>query len=411
MNDDMELVRDYISRHSEPAFATLVSRYINLVYATAFRQVRDPHLAEEITQATFIIFARKAHTLGPRTILASWLHRTAVFAATDALKSQRRRLQREQKAHMQSEIHPATPDPVWEAIAPLLDRALVQLGEKDRQAVVLHFFEKKNFASVGVALGVSEDTARKRTSRALEKLRKFFARHGVPSSTAVIAGVMAANSAHAAPAVLVKATTTAAMAHGTVSLSTLAFVKGTLKLMAWTKAKTALVTGTVVLLAVGTTSIFVTHELKVKRQEKQLEEISATKKYDAGVWASGMELYARQHHGQYPASLDQLDYSTNLSPGSVFVPGPNRSVIVFKMGDGRTLPYAVTGTNDFEIVLSDAHSRVINPGSTIVLRERQTWRTPEGRWARTYAFADGHREVHVQSDQDFDPWEKRHMNP
>ena len=95
MNDDMELVRDYAARQSEPAFAALVVRYINLVYSTALRQVRDPHLAEEITQAVFFILARKAHTLGADTILPSWLHRTAGFVAADAIKARHRRRERE----------------------------------------------------------------------------------------------------------------------------------------------------------------------------------------------------------------------------------------------------------------------------------------------------------------------------
>jgi DNA-directed RNA polymerase specialized sigma24 family protein len=95
MTDDMDLVREYAARQSEPAFETLVARHVNLVYSSALRQTRDPHLAEEITQAVFIILARKAGSLGAHTILPAWLHRTAVFAAADALKIQRRRAQRE----------------------------------------------------------------------------------------------------------------------------------------------------------------------------------------------------------------------------------------------------------------------------------------------------------------------------
>src|ERR1700752_198142 len=136
MNDDMELVRDYVARRSEQAFETLVSRYVNLVYSAAVRRVRDPHLAEEITQAVFIILARKAGTLAPDTIVPSWLYRTAGFAAADALKIQRRRAQREQEAHVQTQLNEPE-DEAWRQIAPLLDAAIAGLSEKDRHAIVL----------------------------------------------------------------------------------------------------------------------------------------------------------------------------------------------------------------------------------------------------------------------------------
>jgi DNA-directed RNA polymerase specialized sigma24 family protein len=85
MKDDLELLREYAEHQSEPAFATLVSRHINLVYSAAMRQVGDAHLAEEITQATFILLARKSASLGSKIILPGWLYRTACYAARDAV--------------------------------------------------------------------------------------------------------------------------------------------------------------------------------------------------------------------------------------------------------------------------------------------------------------------------------------
>ncbi len=257
-NDDLTLLREYARNHSEEAFSTLVSRYVNLVYSVALRSGRDAHLAEEITQAVFIILARKADSLGDKTILPGWLCRTARYASANALTIQRRRQQREQEAFMQSTLNEAEPTETWNQIAPLLDGALEQLGQKDHDALVLRFFENKTFAEVGVTLGASEDAAKMRVNRALEKLRKFFGRRGVSSTTAIIAGTISANSVQAAPVALAKSVTAVAIAKGAAaSGSTLTLIKGALKIMAWTKAKTAIVIGAGVLLAAGTVAVVV----------------------------------------------------------------------------------------------------------------------------------------------------------
>jgi RNA polymerase sigma factor (sigma-70 family) len=269
MNDDLTLLREYARRNSEEAFAALVSRHVNLVYSVALRQVRDPHLAEEITQAVFIILARKAAALGPKTILSGWLCRTARYASANALKMQQRRQRREQEAHMQAILNEPESE-TWQQIAPLLDGALEKLGQKDHDAVVLRFFEGRNFKEVGVAMGASEDAAKMRVNRALEKLRKFFAKRGVSSTTAIIAGAVSANSVQAAPVALAKSATAVAIVKGSIaSVSTLTLVKEALNLMAWAKAKIAIVVAVSTLLIAG---VGVETAKRLQEQQKRSQE-------------------------------------------------------------------------------------------------------------------------------------------
>lgn len=255
--DDSVLLRQYCEKQSEDAFATLVTRYINLVYSVALRQLGNPQQAQDLTQAVFILLARKASGLRHEKALSSWLFRTAHLVAKNFVRSEMRRRHREEEAYMQSS--PNEPEvETWQQMAPLLDIAVAALGEKDRQAILLRFFQKKSLSEVGAAIGAGEEAAKKRVSRALEKLREFFAKRGVDSTTAIIGENISAHSVQAAPVALAKAVAAVAVAKGvTGSASTLTLVKGALKVMAWTKVKTAIAASAAILLTAGTAAVVV----------------------------------------------------------------------------------------------------------------------------------------------------------
>jgi RNA polymerase sigma factor (sigma-70 family) len=361
-NDDIALLRDYARNNSEEAFATLVARHVNLVYSVALRSVLEPQLAQEITQAVFIILARKADSLTskswlhrwmrrPRrnddeetrrgvaaTSIAGWLCRTARYASANALTIQRRRQQREQEAYMQNSLtgggdaSSPTHEETWNEIAPLLDGALEKLGRKDHDALVLRFFENKNFAEVGAALGASEDAAKMRVSRALEKLRKFFGKRGLALTATAIAGAVSANSVQAAPAGLAKAVTGVAIAKGAVaSVSTLTLIKGALKIMAWTKLKTAAVAVVAIVVATGTATLVIQHQHRPQPKPQSTQVIDpAETDFPKTSWAFAG--YANPQSALLSAiwSLSAGDFEKYLAS---FTPGErDRQLQQFKMG-------------------------------------------------------------------------------
>ena len=248
---DRELLNRFTQNESDQAFALIVERYIHLVHSVALRHTANPHHADEITQAVFIILARRAASLDHRTILSGWLYHTARLTAANFLRSEIRRSKREQESFMQSgPDEPPTPK-IWNEVLPLLDGAMSRLGPADRDALVLRYFENRSLSQVGQALGVGERAAQKRVSRALEKLRRFFAKRGITATTAILATEISTRSVQAAPLELAARITAIAIKGSAAAGSTLTLVKGTLHVMNWLKAKTAVVLGSAALVLAG----------------------------------------------------------------------------------------------------------------------------------------------------------------
>jgi RNA polymerase sigma factor (sigma-70 family) len=199
---DGELLRCYVQDRSETAFEELVRRHINLIYSAALRQVNgDTHLAEDVTQSVFADLARKAAKLTRHPSLTGWLYTSTRFVAANIRRTEQRRHVREQKAHtMNAILSSPGHEPDWTQVRPLLDDAMHQLDEPDREAVLLRHFKGCSYVEIGAHLGLTENTARKRVDRALEKLHDTLTRHGVSSTAMALGGLLTANAVGAAPA-------------------------------------------------------------------------------------------------------------------------------------------------------------------------------------------------------------------
>jgi RNA polymerase sigma factor (sigma-70 family) len=221
MTSDGELLRRYTETNSEEAFSELVGRHLDLVYSAALRQVNgDAHLAQDAAQTVFADLARKAASLAGRPALTGWLYTSAHYAAAKMVRTEQRRHTREQEAHaMRQLLHEPGPNLDWETLRPVLDTAMHELNEADREVILMRYFENRQHAEIGVQIGLSENSARMRVERALEKLRTALSRRGV-TTTAALSAALSANAVTVAPAGLAATITAAAALAGTTIATT-----------------------------------------------------------------------------------------------------------------------------------------------------------------------------------------------
>jgi len=240
--EDRDLIEQYAQRGCETAFTTLVNRYLGLVYSAALRRVGDAQAAQEIAQTVFCLLARKARQLPPDTPLAGWLHQTVGFTAARHWRAESRRRHREQQAASFMISNESAKDTTWDELAPHLDEAVNDLGEPDRTAILLRFFQDKAFPEVGRALGISEDGARMRVNRAVDKLRAALSSRNITCSTAALGVLLLENTMATVPAAAATAIRAAALA-AAKTVGAPSILATILALLAKAKLESAVVAG------------------------------------------------------------------------------------------------------------------------------------------------------------------------
>lgn len=271
MLQDHELLRDYASDASEDAFSEFVRRNLDFVYGVARRRVgNDAFLAQEVCQDVFSMAASKAKELVRHPLLKGWLHTATCYSASRAVRTEQRRKTREHRAHIMQKLNDdAEISRQWMEVRPVIDDVIGRLGDRDREAVLLRFFEGLTFPEIGAALQMSEDAARQRTDRALEKIRILLARRGVTSTSVALGTILLSQPAVAAPAGLASLITTSALASAATGVTA-----GVLSIIGSLSAMSKITVGiTGILLATGSTMAV----LEVRTNRKLVAEINNTK--------------------------------------------------------------------------------------------------------------------------------------
>lgn len=327
MTEDAELLRLYAENRSEAAFAELVQRHLSLVYSTALRQLNgDAHAAQDVAQTVFTSLARKASSLTTHRTLAGWLYLGAHHAATQAVRGERRRHAREQEAHLMQEISSNSEFATdWDRVRPVLDEVMTQLGATDREAVLLRYFERRPYADIGATLRLSEDAARMRVDRALEKLRVLLARRGIASATAALVAALGDQAMVAAPTGLAATVTGTALAGIGAATGITTLTMG----IFMTKPFVSLSLASLAFASVGTTFYFA-------HQARQSASAAANSNQElAAMRAKAAEVEQRAARAEQESTLVKRERAeagakkttpTSISPGAGVVPSPALSL-------------------------------------------------------------------------------------
>lgn len=473
MNEDAELLHRYATEQSEAAFAELIRRHVDLVYSAALRLVNgDTHRAQDVTQQVFAEFARQAKRLVRHPAPVGWLYTTTRRSVLRAIRTEQRRSARELEATAMNELlREAAPEPDWEHLRPVLEDAMHELGEKDRHAVLLRFFQNKSLKEVGMALDLGENAARMRVERALDKLRAVLSRRGIATS-ASLASVISANALQVAPAGLAATLT----ATSTVSAATGTFAF--LKIMTATQLKLGI---SALVVAGAAAALTFQHQAQEKlrgendslrQQLAQLEaesESLSNRLSSAGdsqgltadqlnelmklrgengllrkqLSSAKAQAQAADHSAQSSTAADpaakqrqiqihRMALAKNLAAaamwgfadhhGGQFPTNWEQSASYFdqyergSLNPGDTVPDTMADfsemTNQFELTYQGAMSNLYNAANfhdLIVVREKQPWQGPTGKWMKIYGFADGHSQIQSEPPEGFDAYEQNHM--
>ncbi|HEX3799644.1 MAG TPA: sigma-70 family RNA polymerase sigma factor [Verrucomicrobiae bacterium] len=457
--ESRQLLAEYVRTGSETAFRELVANYLGLVYSAALRLTGgNTHSAEEITQTVFIGLAQKARTLSSEVMLGGWLHQYTFHAATKFVRAERRRQIREQEAGEMNALTNGAPEE-WRKIEPILDEAILELGDEDRAAILLRFFEQRDFRAIGASLGGSEDAARMRVNRALDKLQVVLKRRGAALSVGALGAVLAAHTASAVPAGLASAVAGAAFANVGGGVSTIM-----IKLMALTKLQTGMIGALVVAGAMTPWAMqqhakwretdaalqsqnekmgaLVDENARLSNQmalakdsrglsQKELDELMRLRNQTtalnkqlaaakvtpvaAGTGQTNVALSPEEEERQKAIeelqTIEKMDSAKNWLLAFMMYANDNQNRLPGDFSQATNYlskdkqMELLLATNQFEVRYGGPLNTLKDPSSVAILEEI----TSPGATLKTYGFADGHVEVVKRADGDFKGWEAQRL--